>query len=168
MELTATDLQHIHNLIAGYVQAVDARDIDLFESLWMPDALLEANRDHVGLGFPLRGKEAIVGAFAGYFERFVDSPAGAFSRHFCTSSRIVVLDGEVRATTAMLSVRQQLVDGSKEIGISQTGLYTDRFATFAGAWRFATRLVAWDPPERPGITLPVEIYGPVVERETAR
>ena len=164
MELAAIDLQEIHNLIAGYVLAIDAHDLALFETLWMPDAVVDANRDHVGLGAPLRGREAIVAAFARYFERTSEPAPGTFTRHFCTGSRIVLGDGEVRATTAMLSVRQQLVDGAMVTGVSRTGTYTDRFAEADGRWRFAWRLIAWDPPERPGVSLPVEIYGPVVGR----
>jgi hypothetical protein len=164
MELTAGDLQEIHNLIAGYVLAVDARDLELFESLWIPHAVVDANRDHVGLGFPLHGRETIVAAFACYFERGVDAPPGTFSRHFCTSTRIEVVDGEVGGTTAMLSVRQELRDGLIVMGVSRTGTYTDRFAQSAERWGFASRLVAWDPPERAGIQLPVDLYGPVVTR----
>jgi ketosteroid isomerase-like protein len=159
--LTTDDLLALQNLIADYVLSVDARDLDRFRQLWIEDAVVRVNRDHVGLGAPLHGREAIVAAFAAYFERDRDAPPGTFIRHFCTSSRLEIVDGDVNGLTAMLAVRQQLMSDGIHIRPSRTGTYSDRFVRDSDRWRFASRTIAWDPPERAGVTLPVALYGAV-------
>ena len=159
--LTTQDLLELQNLIADYVLSVDARDLDRFRELWTEDAVVRVNRDHVGLGAPLYGRHAIVAAFAGYFERHRDAPPGTFIRHFCTNPRLEVVDGEVTGLTAMLAIRQQLSSDGIHIRPSRTGTYSDRFVRDSGRWRFASRTIAWDPPERAGVTLPEQLYGAV-------
>jgi ketosteroid isomerase-like protein len=159
--LTAEDLLELQNLIADYVLSVDARDLDRFRELWTEDAVVLVNRDVAGLGAPLHGREAIVAGFGGYFERGRDAAPGTFIRHFCTSSRLEVVDGEATGLTAMLAVRQQLMSDGIHIRTSRTGTYSDRFVRDAGRWRFASRTIAWDPPERAGVTLPAPLYGAV-------
>jgi hypothetical protein len=58
-------------------------------------------------------------------------------------------------------VRQRLANDAIDIRPSRTGTYTDRFVRDAVRWRFASRTIAWDPPERPGVSLPVPLYGAV-------
>jgi ketosteroid isomerase-like protein len=159
--LTAQDLLELQNLIADYVLSVDARDLDRFRELWTEDAVVRVNRDVAGLGAPLHGREAIVAAFAGYFERGRDEAPGTFIRHFCMSPRLEIAGGEVTGLTAMFAVRQQRVSDGIHIRPSRTGTYSDRFARDAGRWRFASRTIAWDPPERAGVTLPAKLYGAV-------
>ena len=159
MELGAGDILQIQSLVADYVLAVDARDAARFRSLWREDAVVRANRDPVGLGSPLCGVDEIMAAFQGFFDRNTYEP-GRFVRHLVAGSRFeVVSEDEVAAQSVMLAVKQRLVDGEVEIGISRTGLYTDRIVRTGGRWLFAERLIAWDPPERDGVTLPVELYG---------
>jgi ketosteroid isomerase-like protein len=159
--LTTEDLLELQNLIADYVLSVDARDLERFRELWTADAVVHVNRDHVGLGAPLHGREAIVAAFAAYFERGRDAAPGTFIRHFCTNPRLEIVDGGVTGLTAMLAIRQQLMSDGIDIRPSRTGTYSDRFVRDSDRWRFASRTIAWDPPERAGVTLPVALYGAI-------
>ena len=160
-ELAVADVLEINRLVADYVFAVDERDIGRFSELWLEDAVWRTNRDPVGLGAPLRGRGAIVAGFQSYFDAQGEYAPGTFVRHLCTAPRIEVVDGDVHVKTGMLSVKQEIVDGSVQTKVSRTGVYTDRVARDdSGRWCFAERLVAWDPPERHGIVLPVELHGP--------
>ena len=147
-ELTADDLRRIHNLIADYVLAVDERDIARFESLWAEDAVVRVERDPVGLGSPLVGREAIVAAFSAYFDRREHDSSGLFARHFCGLPRIDVADGGVTGTTTMLAVGHELRGGAGLVSARRTGLYRDRFVRLAGGWRFGERRIEFDPPAR--------------------
>lgn len=159
--LQVTDLLAIHNLAADYVLAVDGRDLDRFAALWTDDAVVRVNRNFVGLEAPLHGREAIVTAFAGWFERNQQTEPGTFMRHFCTNPRLEPRGAEVIGETGMLSIGQRL-DGERfRIGPSRTGVYHDRFVRAEDGWRFAERLIAWDPPEREGVELPIALYGTV-------
>lgn len=147
MELGVGDVLAINNLVADYVLAVDERDIDRFARLWSADAVVRVNRDVAGLGAPLHGREAIVAAYGGWFERHPQDEPGSFMRHFCTSPRLEPDGEDVRGETAMLSIGQRRDGDRVRIGPSQTGLYSDRFVRAEGGWRFGERLIAWDPPE---------------------
>lgn len=158
--LTTGDVLEINRLVADYVFAVDERDIVRFGEFWAEDALWRTNRDPVGMDAPLRGREAIVAAFRRYFDEQGEHAPGTFMRHLCTAPRIDLDNGEVVVKCGMLSVRQQIVDGAVQTGISRTGVYTDRLVREDGRWVFAERFVAWDPPEREGVVLPVDLHGP--------
>ena len=159
MDLQVTDLLAINNLIADYVLAIDNREIDRFADLWAADAVVRVRRDRAGLGAPLRGREAILAAYAGWFERNPHSEPGTFMRHFCTNPRLEPDGEDVVGETAMLSVGQRLDGDRVRMAPSATGAYRDRFIRTADGWRFAERLIAWDPPEVEGTELPVELYG---------
>lgn len=159
VELTADDIRRIDNLLADYLLAVDHRDIVLFRSLWADDAIVHVNRDPVGLGSPLVGREAIVAAFERYFARMAVDEPGRFTRHLCTTRRLDVVDGDVVAISLMLAVRQELHDGAIAIAPRRTGLYRDRFVRAPDGWRFAERRIEFDPPEQDGVELPPELYG---------
>lgn len=161
MELRAADLVAIQNLVNDYVLAIDDRDVDRFAALWTADAVVRVNRDLAGLGAPLRGREAIVAAYGGWFERHPHTELGTFMRHLCNSPRLQFNGEEVLGETTMLSIGQRLDGDRVRIGPSQTGLYSDRFVRAEGGWRFAERLIAWDPPQRDGVELPAELYGAV-------
>jgi hypothetical protein len=163
VELTASDLVELTNLVDDYVFSIDRRDIGRFAELWAEDAVYRFNRNGVsGIQAPLFGRDAIVEAMAGFFEH-ADAgwEPGRFMRHLCTAPRLAVDGDEVTGTTGMLSIRQELVDGEVRIGLGKSGLYFDRFRRERGRWVFAERTVAWDPPEREGVVLPVELYGRV-------
>lgn len=161
MDLTALDLVEINNLAANYALAVDARDLALLETLWTDDAVFRLVRDAVGLGAPLRGRDCIVQGFRAFFARAPAPSAGSFTRHLWTSPRLTIAADEVRATTALVSVRQELIGEAIRIHPSKTGLYQDRIVRDSGRWRFAERELAWDPPERHGVALPDAVYGPL-------
>jgi SnoaL-like domain/NAD binding domain of 6-phosphogluconate dehydrogenase len=161
MELGASDILQIQSLIADYVLSVDARDAARFRSLWRDDAVVRVNRDPVGLGSPLCGVDEIISAFQGFFDRNTYAP-GTCVRHAIAGSRVeIVGDDEVAATSVMFAVRQEIVDGAIDIRVSRTGTYTDRIVRTGDRWLFAERTIAWDPQEREGVTLPVELYGAV-------
>ena len=160
-ELTVADVLAINRLVADYVFTVDERDIGRFGELWLDDAVWRSNRDQVGFNPPLHGRSAIVAAFQGYFDRQGEYAPGTFMRHLCTAPRIEIVDGVVHVKTGMLSVKQEIVDGAIHTRVSRTGVYRDRVVQDGdGRWRFAERFVAWDPPERPGVVLPVDLHGP--------
>ncbi len=160
-ELTGADVLEITNLIADYLFAIDERDAELFRELWAEDAVYRLTRDAVGLGTPLHGREAIVAGFAAYFAGEGEHQPGTFVRHHCTNLRIGVVDGEVTAKCGMMSILQQLVDGVIRIGPNRTGVYSDRLVREDGRWRFVERTLSGEPPERDGVDLPAEIYGPL-------
>ena len=161
MELTALDLVELVNLVDDYVFSIDGRDIVRFAELWADDAVYCFNRNGVaGIQAPLFGRDAIVEAMAGFFEH-ADAgwEPGRFVRHLCTAPRLAVDGDEVTGKTGMLSIRQELVDGDVRVEVGKTGIYLDRFRRERCRWVFAERTVAWDPPEREGVVLPVELYG---------
>jgi ketosteroid isomerase-like protein len=157
--VTADDVLAIHNLIADYVFCIDERDLVGFERLWTPDAVFRLVRDPVGLGAPLHGRAAIVAGFTAFFAREGGGEPGSFTRHLCGNPRIGVVDGQVRAKTGLVSVRQELDGDRVVIHPSRTGVYRDRIVHESGRWRFAERELAWDPPERDGVDLPAAVYG---------
>ena len=162
-ELSADDLRQIYNLIANYTYAADEPDPALFATLWARDAQYRYARDLAGIGGLLSGREAIIEAFQGFWDRSnaFDRPVGMYGRHVCLNPRIDVSDGVVTGKTSMILVFQELRGDSIGIGVKRSGLYEDRFAVEDGRWVFAERRLAYDPPERPGVQLPVELYGPV-------
>jgi hypothetical protein len=144
----AADLMAIEGLIAGYQFAIDERDLVTFAELWTRDGRFDLARDEVGLGTPLHGREAIVSAFTTFFARVDGERPQEFIRHLAAHSQVSVSDGQVRAKTAMLSVAQPRTAGTRgECRVSRTGIYHDRFEREDGRWRFAERLLAWDPPD---------------------
>jgi hypothetical protein len=101
----------------------------------------------VGLGTPLRGREAIVTGFEAYFARGGVEGPREFTRHLAAHRQINLSDGQVRAKTGMFSVVQPRAAVLRDwCRVSRTGIYYDRFDREDGSWRFAERLLAWDPP----------------------
>jgi hypothetical protein len=147
LSLEAADLVAIDGLIATYLYAIG--DLVSFAELWTEDARFDLAVDDVGLGTPLRGREAIVAAFEAYFARGGVEGPKEFTRHLAAQRRIDVSDGQVRAETGMFSVVQPRGVRSRDwCRVSRTGIYYDRFEREDGRWRFAERLLAWDPPGR--------------------
>lgn len=145
--LNATDILEIQALIFDYVWSIDQRDLERFAELWTTNAGFEMNRDEVGLGVPLCGRDQIVAHFADYLKPKIEN-SNSFIRHLCTSTRLEPTNtGLVLGTTGLLQVTYLPSSrGAIERRVSRTGLYHDCFQRETAGWRFARRLLAWDPP----------------------
>ena len=146
-ELTSADVDEIRNLICEYSFLIDAYELDLerFRELWAADAVFDLERDVYGFGTPLVGVDAIMGRLGSYLAK---DHANEFTRHLSANHRVELIHGQAIAQSTLLSVRYDLSDESGAARLSRTGVYRDRFVHERGRWRFAKRLLGWDPPAR--------------------
>lgn len=147
--LTATDLLELQNLVSDYCLAADYRQAEVVRDLFAADAVLSFSHSPAGLPTAIEGREAIVAQMEGYYRLSEEREReGRGARHFATTSRFEVVDGEVRGRTGLLVTRMSPSGdgGGTVLWVGATGVYHDRFVREDGAWRFAERRLEYDPP----------------------
>ncbi|MGI9325069.1 MAG: nuclear transport factor 2 family protein [Pseudomonadales bacterium] len=147
-------------LDAGFGEYSDPRWDERFGALWASDASFATYPDlAVNSRMPIRGREAIVAAFADILRSF---PHPHFVRHLATNTYVDVLDvtaGTARARSGLIATG---VLSTSELRVHRSGVYFDWFCIEDGRWRFARRDLIYDdlagpaapPPDDWFATLP--------------
>lgn len=124
--MESSDIIEIHQLLARYGHAIDARDWDAFRELFVPEAVL----DHTQVRAPevLRGIEAILEWF-----RDANHP----SAHHVTNIVVREEGGVVRVHSKWLAPYTQ----ASHVPVrSAGGDYHDVVVPAEGGWRFAEKV----------------------------
>jgi hypothetical protein len=129
MTLTLEDRAGIGDLVVAYAFAVDERDWQAFEALFVPDAKI----DYRSAG-GIAGSPAEVAAWMPNALSFF-----TWTMHSVFSHRIRMTGPDTAEGSLHVVARHGLLwEGAKEI-MDVSGIYRDAYVRTAGGWRFAAR-----------------------------
>ena len=130
------DHVEIRRLVDRYAACMDALDLDGFEALWAPDAVLEIHED--GPAAPATGRLKAGRHFHLAFERLA-----AYQRtlHHVTTHLVHVDGDRASGTTCCEAHHVDRPGGTDATDLVMHIRYEDRFVRHAGSWRFAHRRV---------------------------
>jgi ketosteroid isomerase-like protein len=139
--------EEIRDLVSRYCWGADRRDLDVWRSVWAPDAVwsVAPQRAFVGL-------EEISDA--------VQRQWTAFPRMLhATSNHRIDLAGEQATGSADVQLLTQLApsDGRPAAWVVGTGRYTDTYVRIGGQWRISRREASDD-----ALAGPIPSFEPVV------
>lgn len=138
MERAATTLDHveIRRLVDRYAACMDALDLDGFEALWAPGAVLDVHED--GPSAPATGRLTAGRHFHLAFDRL-----GAYERtvHHVTTHVAQVDGGRAVGTTCCEAHHIERPGGPDTSDLVMHIRYDDRFVHHKGAWLFEHRRV---------------------------
>ena len=129
-------IEACRNLIADYVQCIDAQDDERLRERFVPDARFARPTDPDTV---IRGVDAIIAAFAA-------RPRTRPTQHLMAQTRITLEGPDAATGLSSLALytadaAEPSVPGKARMGSGPLlGLYSDRFARTAEGWRFAERL----------------------------
>jgi len=130
--IDADDERACQRLCTAYVHLIDACEFRAFANLFTPEGVLELPARH------LKGREEI-------FEVLSQRPPSVVSLHFCTSTRIEILDkNHARGSTYAMIFRHDGTNGSAALPLPMeqplsAGIYDDEFLRTDEGWRFQSR-----------------------------
>lgn len=139
-------------LDAGFGAFADPNWAEKFAALWASDASFATYPDlAVNSNMPIRGREAIVAAFADILRSF---PHPHFVRHLATNTYVDELDaagGTARARSGLIASG---VLSMSELRVHRSGVYFDWFRIEDGRWRIARRDLIYDGLDGPAAPPP--------------
>ena len=136
------DRSEINDLLVRYSTAIDAREWDLLDTVFMPDARLD-----------YRSAGGITGRYP-EVKRWLSEVLPMFraTQHLVMNSHVELAGDEARGTTQFLNPNEATIDGAPWI-FTVGGTYHDRLVRTPDGWRIARRVEEtkwWDHP-MPGL-----------------
>jgi hypothetical protein len=127
-EAELADRWEIHDLILAYATAVDERDWETFEALWVPDAQI----DYTSAG-GISGKPAVVTAW------LREAMAMYAMTQHSVSTHVVRLNGDEAWGRANVWTRQAAEADGEHLFLDVGGWYEDTYLRTEDGWRFSSR-----------------------------
>ena len=139
---TLADRSEIHDLLVAYATAIDSREWDRLDAVFLPDALLD-----------YRSAGGIAGPYPEVKQWLADVlPMFRATQHLVTNSHVELSGDEARGATQFLNPNEATIDGAPWI-FTVGGTYHDRLVRTPDGWRIARRVEEtkwWDHP-MPGL-----------------